>query len=95
MDIGALLISRAILIYPFILIQKIINKDKSIPFSWSHILFWGGLKGSISIALVIGMPDFEYRNLFIIAISSIVLFSLLFQGLTTKSLVKFLGIAET
>ena len=55
--------------------------------------FGGGLKGSLSIALVVGLPDeFKYRELFLMAAFSIVLFSLVVQGLTMKPLIKRLGL---
>lgn len=60
---------------------------------WKHILNWGGLKGSLSIALVLSLPrDFDGREDLLILAFSVVLFSLVVQGLTIKPLISFLGI---
>lgn len=60
---------------------------------WKHILNWGGLKGSLSIALVLSLPrDFAGREDLLILAFSVVLFSLVVQGLTIKPLISFLGI---
>lgn len=69
---------------------------KEIPLSWKHVLNYGGLKGSLSIALALSLPKtFEGREDIIVLTFSVVIFSLLFQGLTIKSLIKKLEIIET
>jgi CPA1 family monovalent cation:H+ antiporter len=66
---------------------------KGIPSKWKHILNWGGLKGSLSIALALSLPvDFPGRDSIIVLSFSIVFFSLLVQGLTIPSLIKVLKI---
>lgn len=68
---------------------------KEIPSNWKHILNYGGLKGSLSIALSLSLPrTFEGREDIIVLTFSVVIFSLLFQGLTIKSLINKLGIIE-
>jgi monovalent cation:H+ antiporter, CPA1 family len=64
--------------------------------NWKHVLNWGGLKGSLSIALVLSLPrDFEGREDLLILAFSVVFFSLIFQGLTIKPLIKKLGVMST
>ncbi|SES05438.1 sodium/proton antiporter, CPA1 family (TC 2.A.36) [Gracilibacillus ureilyticus] len=66
---------------------------KNIPLSWKHILNWGGLKGSLSIALVLSLPrDFEGREEILLLAFSVVLFSLVVQGLSIKPLISWLGV---
>jgi CPA1 family monovalent cation:H+ antiporter len=66
---------------------------KGIPSKWKHVLNWGGLKGSLSIALALSLPiDFPGRENIIVLSFSIVFFSLLVQGLTIPSLIKMLNI---
>ncbi|MFC4402483.1 cation:proton antiporter [Gracilibacillus xinjiangensis] len=66
---------------------------KNIPFSWKHILNWGGLKGSLSIALVLSLPrDFEGREEILLFAFSVVLFSLVVQGLSIKPLISWFGV---
>lgn len=66
---------------------------KNFPSSWKHIINWGGLKGSLSIALVLSLPrDFAGREEILILAFSVVLFSLVVQGLSIKPLLSFLGV---
>lgn len=59
------------------------------------ILNWGGLKGSLSIALALSLPrTFEGRDDILILTFSVVLFSLLFQGLTITPLINVLKISD-
>ncbi|NUU79042.1 cation:proton antiporter [Paenibacillus xylanilyticus] len=68
---------------------------KSFPSSWKVILNWGGLKGSLSIALALSLPTtFEGRDDILVLTFSVVLFSLLVQGLTIKPLLKKLGLGK-
>ena len=52
------------------------------------IMTWGGLKGGISVALVLSLPDNEWKPLLLTATYMIVLFSILVQGLTVAPLAK-------
>ncbi|TLS38262.1 Na+/H+ antiporter [Pseudalkalibacillus caeni] len=66
---------------------------RKIPFAWKHVLNWGGLKGSLSIALALSLPyDFAGRETVLILAFSIVLFSLVVQGITIKPLISFFGL---
>lgn len=68
---------------------------KGFPRSWKAVLNWGGLKGSLSIALALSLPPtFEGRDDVLVLTFSVVLFSLLVQGLTIKPLVMKLGLSE-
>ena len=52
-------------------------------------MVWGGLKGSIPIALVLGMPrDVPFREEFLVLTAMLVFFSLVVQSLTMKPLVQ-------
>ncbi|WP_379153607.1 cation:proton antiporter [Paenibacillus sp. sgz5001063] len=68
---------------------------KNFPGSWKSVLNWGGLKGSLSIALALSLPmSFEGRQDILVLTFSVVLFSLLVQGLSIKPLVKKLGLTQ-
>ncbi|WEG11292.1 cation:proton antiporter [Pullulanibacillus sp. KACC 23026] len=68
---------------------------KDIPARWKHILNYGGLKGSLSIALALSLPrTFPGRDDIIVLTFSVVIFSLLVQGLTIKPLISKLKIIE-
>ena len=53
-----------------------------------RILTWGGLRGGISIALVLTLPPGEYREELLVITYVIVVFSILVQGLTVGKLVR-------
>ncbi|MEO7742196.1 MAG: sodium:proton antiporter [Usitatibacter sp.] len=52
------------------------------------ILTWGGLRGGISIALVLSLPSGELRSTLLTMTYAVVVFSMLAQGLTLKRLVR-------
>lgn len=54
------------------------------------ILVWSGLRGGISVALVLSLPSFAHKNVLVTATYVVVLFSILAQGLTVKHLVTYL-----
>jgi CPA1 family monovalent cation:H+ antiporter len=56
------------------------------------IMTWGGLRGGISIALALGLTDSMHRDLFLVITYTVVVFSILVQGLTVGKLVKKLKI---
>jgi len=51
------------------------------------VLTWGGLRGGISVALVLSLPDNENKPLLLTATFAVVLFSVIVQGLTVKSVI--------
>lgn len=54
----------------------------------TRVLTWGGLKGGISIALAMSLPEFEGREAVLSATYVVVMFSILVQGLTVGTLIK-------
>lgn len=90
--IPAVLLSRLISVaIPIGLMkQDDISKGKTIA-----MLTWGGLRGGISIALALSLPPSEYRDLIILATYAIVVFSILFQGLSIGTLVKKLKLNQS
>ena len=54
------------------------------------IITWGGLRGGLSIALALNLPNEigEGKNLILFLTYMVVLFTILVQGLTLKKIVK-------
>jgi CPA1 family monovalent cation:H+ antiporter len=52
-----------------------------------RILTWAGLRGGISVALALSLPDSPYRELILASCYCIVIFSIIGQGLTLKKVV--------
>jgi CPA1 family monovalent cation:H+ antiporter len=59
------------------------RKDKTLP-----IMTWGGLRGGISIALALSLPQSMYKDIFVPVTFTIVLFSIIVQGFSMKWFVK-------
>jgi CPA1 family monovalent cation:H+ antiporter len=56
-----------------------------------HILFWGGLRGALALALALGLPpELPYREEIITTAFVIVAFSIFAQGLTITPLMRWL-----
>jgi CPA1 family monovalent cation:H+ antiporter len=55
------------------------------------IMTWGGIKGGISVALALSLPDSEWKPLILTATYIVVLFSIIIQGLTIAPLARRLG----
>lgn len=53
-----------------------------------RILTWGGLRGGISVALALSLPDVAEKPLILTITYAVVVFSIVVQGLTMKPLVK-------
>jgi len=58
----------------------------------AKLIVWGGLRGGLSIALVLSLPGSEAKELLTIATYFCVVFSILVQGLTIEKLAKSLTI---
>ncbi|PLX40775.1 MAG: sodium:proton antiporter [Hyphomicrobiales bacterium] len=55
------------------------------------IMTWGGLKGGISVALALSLPDSEWKPLILTTTYIVVVFSIIVQGLTVTRLAERFG----
>jgi CPA1 family monovalent cation:H+ antiporter len=79
------LLSRIFVVYlPNLMAPKLMELTKQ----ESKLMVWGGLRGGLSIALVLSLPESESKNMLTIVTYMCVLFSILIQGLTIGKLAK-------
>lgn len=83
-------ITRAVACYPILLLLNL--SGERLPFRWMHVINWGGIHGSIPIALALGLPDLPERSFIVNLVFGIVFLSLTIQGLTVSPLVRVLGL---
>jgi CPA1 family monovalent cation:H+ antiporter len=94
--IVGMLVGRAVIAWG-LLLPFTNSPEAPVPRSWRPAVFWGGLRGSIPVALVLGLPVADRNFAGINAVSlvfGVVLFSLLVQGLTFKPLLDRLGLTS-
>ena len=88
----AMLVARAVVIFCLLPLIGRLPGSQIISFPYQFIMFWGGLRGAIALAIVLSLPQFEYYELFVAMVMGAVLFTLLVQGLSIESLMKKFGL---
>jgi CPA1 family monovalent cation:H+ antiporter len=89
----AVMVSRVLVVYILAWIASL--RGRTVPLAYRHVLFWGGLRGAISLALVLGLPlTLAHRDLLRVMAFGVVLFTLLAQGTTMQVLLRKLGLVK-
>jgi CPA1 family monovalent cation:H+ antiporter len=95
----AILVSRAVIVYSLGWLHgRFLQPWRPIPTDYRHVIFWGGLRGAISLALALTLSS----QLFGAAVAAelrvmtfgVVLFTLLGQGITIERLIRRLGLSD-
>jgi monovalent cation:H+ antiporter, CPA1 family len=90
--IVAMILTRALSVYGLSSLSNRLAKSE-IPPQEQTILWWGGLRGSVAIALALSLPvSLPERESIIATVFGVVLFTLLVQGLTVKPLLEKLNL---
>ena len=90
--VAAMILMRAIAIYLLSNLSTAFTKS-AIALPEQTILWWGGLRGSVSIALALSVPTIlPEREKIIATVFGVVLFTLLVQGLSIKPLLQKLNL---
>jgi CPA1 family monovalent cation:H+ antiporter len=97
--VGVILLARALVVYP---LGFLVNwRVRKMPIEWAHVLFWGGLRGAVSVALILSLPaplevsqPLESRLILEEMAYGYILFSLIVQGLTIRPLLGRLGLTH-
>ena len=87
----AVIISRAVSVYGLSLVSRLLGSRISL--AYQHVLFWGGLRGAVSLALALSIPrTFPARQTILTLTFAVVLFTLLVQATTISPLLRKLGL---
>ena len=88
--IALVTLGRAVAIYPCCLLFS--RSSLRVTMKHQHVLFWGGLRGALALALALGLPREVPQREEIITISfAVVAFSVFVQGLTIKPFLRWMG----
>jgi CPA1 family monovalent cation:H+ antiporter len=96
--LGVVMAARIVWVFPAIylprwLLARLRRDDPSPPWHATAVLSWAGLRGVISLAAAAALPaTVPQRNLLIFLTFSVVLGTLLIQGLSLPALIKWLGV---
>jgi CPA1 family monovalent cation:H+ antiporter len=92
----AILVARVLVVYGLSVVSGWLGTE--IPRPYKHVMFWGGLRGAISLALALSLGTTTFGaavdNQLRTMTFSVVLFTLLVQGTTIDGLIKRLGLAK-
>lgn len=84
------LVARALTVYP--LSALFLASRWRISPGEQHVLWWGGLRGALALALALSLPDsLPLRDTIVVATFGVVAFSIVVQGLTMPLLLRALG----
>jgi CPA1 family monovalent cation:H+ antiporter len=83
----AILVSRAVIVFGICPLIGIRDKSKKIDWKYQLLMFWGGLRGAVPLALVFSLPaNLPHRSLIIQITLGVVIFTLFVQGISISRL---------
>jgi CPA1 family monovalent cation:H+ antiporter len=85
------LLGRAAAVYP---LSAMFRRTRlNVPAAYQHVLWWGGLRGALALALALALPaSVAERNEIVSVAFAVVAFSIFVQGLTMTPLMARLGL---
>lgn len=87
------LVARALTVYPLCL--PFARSRWAIPARVQHVLWWGGLRGALGLALALSLPPgLDHRGDIVIATFDVVAFSVIVAGMTMPLMLRRLGFIE-
>ncbi len=88
----AMLVSRAAVVFGIVPFVKKLPEAEEVSREYQAVMYWGGLRGAIALAIVLSLPQFGFNDDFVAVTMGAVLFTLLVQALSIERLVKTLGL---
>lgn len=87
--IVAIQVSRAVIIFGICPLMGMRHSGRKINFKYQFLMFWGGLRGAVPLALVFSLPaDLPYRPLIVQITLGVVIFTLFVQGISISGLLR-------
>jgi CPA1 family monovalent cation:H+ antiporter len=85
----AMLLSRAVVIYSLVPLVGRLPGAEPVSRSYQTVMYWGGLRGGIALAIALSLPDtLADKDIFVTIAIGAVLFTLIVQGLTIERVVR-------
>ncbi|MGO9235059.1 MAG: cation:proton antiporter [Methylocella sp.] len=92
-SVVVVLLGRGLTVYPLSLL--FLRSHWAISLREQHILWWGGLRGALALALALSMPPtLPLRHEIVVVTFGVVAFSIVVQGLTMPLLLRRLGFLQ-
>jgi len=92
--IAAMLISRAAVVFGLVPLVGKLPGSQPVGRPYQAVMYWGGLRGAIALAIVLSLEDFAHAETFVALVTGAVLFTLVVQALTIETLVRRLGLDQ-
>ncbi|MGZ6269593.1 MAG: cation:proton antiporter, partial [Candidatus Limnocylindrales bacterium] len=93
----SVMVARAVIVYGLVGGWRLLSHSGQRPLAprWLHVLFWAGLRGAVTVALALSLPDdLPDRRLLQGITFTVVLFTLLVQGSTAGQLMELIGLGK-
>jgi Na+/H+ antiporter len=75
--------------------RSIRERDPYPPWQWPALLSWAGIRGAVSLVAALALPnDFPERDLIVFLTFTVIVATLVLQGLTLPVLIRVLGISD-
>jgi len=89
----AMLLSRGVVIFSLVPLVGRIPGSEPVSRSYQTVMYWGGLRGGIALAIALSLPDtLADKDTFVTIAIGAVLFTLIVQGLTIERVVRHFGL---
>lgn len=101
--LGALLLgaltARALCLFGVLPIVRILLRQRPISASFKLVILWGGVRGAVTLALALAVTEnqrvpADVRHLVSVLATGFVLFTLLVQATTLRTLIRWLGVDQ-
>ena len=97
---GAVILCRLVWVpvftyVPRFLFRSVREHDPYPPWQWPLVLSWAGIRGAVSLAAALALPtDFPHRGMIVFLTFSVIVSTLVVQGLTLPALIRRLDISD-